>query len=78
MDRQGLHEVRMMPCLGRLQHQTSWTGGILTGKMAFERIKRLAKVVPTLQLGALKVSPPVRTVRITPVLQLQTSWTGAS
>ena len=51
-DRQGWLVVRMTPCHHRLQHQTSWTGGILTGKIAFQWHKCLAKVFPTMLIRA--------------------------
>ena len=51
-DRQGWPVVRMTPCPHRLQLQTSWTGGILTGKIAFQRHKCLAKVFPTMLIRA--------------------------
>ena len=41
--------VRMTPCPHRLQLQTS-----STGKMAFQRDKCLAKVVPTMVIGAVR------------------------
>ena len=43
----------------------------MTGKMAFQRDKRLAKVVPTIKLGALNVSPPVRMSPCPHRLQIQ-------
>ena len=51
-DRQGWPVVRMTLCPHRPQLQTSWTGGILTGKIEFQRHKCLAKVFPTMLICA--------------------------
>ena len=51
-DRQGGHGDRMTTCPHRLQLQTSWTGVILTGKMAFQSVKCLAKVVSIILIRA--------------------------
>ena len=37
--------VRMTPCPPGLHHQTTWMGGILTGKMTFYKDECLAKIV---------------------------------
>ena len=68
--------VRMTPCPQRLQLQTLWMGGILTGEIAFQRDKRFAKVVSSMHLGALNVSPPVRMTPWPHRIQLQSSGTG--
>ena len=60
--------------LPRNMPQTLWTGGILTGKMAFQRDKHLAQVVPTIQLGALNVSPPVRMTPLSSKTEKMTIW----
>ena len=48
----------------------------MTGKITFQRDKGFAKLVSTMQLGTLNVSPPVRMTPCPERLQLQTSWMG--
>ena len=59
-----------------LSSQTLWTGGILMGKMTFQRDECLAKVVCTMELGVLNINPPVRMTPCPPGLLHQTLWMG--
>ena len=60
------------PLPGRLPTPDFVDGGILMGKMAFQKDNGLAKVVAAIQLGTLNVSPPVRITPFPHRLQLQT------
>ena len=62
--------VRMTLHPPRLQHQTWWTGSILTGKMKFWMDEFLAKVVCIVHFGILTIPPPVRMTLWPPRLQL--------
>ena len=65
---------------GRVQLQTSWMGSIFTGKMAFQRDKRFAKVASTMKLDALNVRQPLGFFKTSPLASSsrQTSATASS
>ena len=52
--------VCLTPCPPRLQHQTMWTGSILTKKMTIWRVKCLAKVVNIIETVVLNTLTLVR------------------
>ena len=69
------------PCPGRLQLQTLWRGGLLTGKMVFQRDKCWQKLLP-LYSWALWMSaylsgwPPVLIDSISRLHGRRASWQG--
>ena len=54
---------------------TSWTGGILTGKIMLWGEVCLVKVVHYIEKGFLNIQTPVKMTPYPPRLQFQTSWT---
>ena len=65
-------------CPLRLQLQTSWTWGILRGKMTIMRYKCFAKVVPTIEKNVLNILPICQDDLCPLKLQLQPLWAGGT